>query len=80
MKEAHRNEVDSLQSKINSLTETIAELEKKQQELISNHRKEMDEIELCRTNEIGKLNEKISLLQVRLFKSGTFGSYKLSLI
>lgn len=64
MKEAHRTEIESLQSKLSSLTNTIATMERKQNDLVNSHNDEMELFAMSRGEEIKNLKDKISVAEV----------------
>ena len=67
MKEAHRAEVDTLQSKVTSLTENLNDLHNKQKILIQDHQKEIELRETAKNEEINKLRERMSSNEVSPF-------------
>ena len=64
MKEAHRSEVDSLQSKVNSLTENVNDLQNKQNILVQDHQNELVLAENTKNAEVSKLRERMSSNEV----------------
>ena len=67
MKEAHRSEVDALQSKVNSLTENVNDLQNKQKVLVQDQQRELALAETAKNDEINKLRERMSSMEVSMF-------------
>ena len=59
MKEAHRSEVEALQSKVFLLTENVNDLQSKQKTLVEDHQKELKLEEAMKNEEINKLKERM---------------------
>jgi polyhydroxyalkanoate synthesis regulator phasin len=60
MKEAHRSEVDALQSKATSLTENVNDFQNKQKVLVQDQQRELALAETAKNEEIDKLRERLS--------------------
>jgi polyhydroxyalkanoate synthesis regulator phasin len=67
MKEAHRSEVDALQSKVTSLTENVNDLQNKQKVLVQDQQRELALAETAKNDEINKLRERMSSMEVSMF-------------
>ena len=63
MKEAHRSEVEALQSKVILLTENVNDLQSKQKTLVEDHQKELKLEEVRKNEEINKLRESMKRLE-----------------
>ncbi|CAB4000974.1 Hypothetical predicted protein [Paramuricea clavata] len=63
MKEAHRSEVDALQSKVISLTENVNDLQNKQKVLVQDQQRELALAETAKNDEINKLRERMSSME-----------------
>ncbi|XP_028400566.1 CAP-Gly domain-containing linker protein 1-like isoform X2 [Dendronephthya gigantea] len=59
MKEAHRSEVDALESKVASLAKDLKDLQNKQKILTQDHRNELTLVETARDDEVNKLKERM---------------------
>lgn len=66
MKEAHRSEVEAMQSKVTALTETVSDLQNKQNVLVRDHQKELELADRAKKDEIVKLRERMSSLDVSI--------------
>jgi polyhydroxyalkanoate synthesis regulator phasin len=67
MKEAHRSEVDALQSKVTSFTENVNDLQNKQKVLVQDQQRELALAETAKNDEINKLRERMSSMEVSMF-------------
>ncbi|CAB4021346.1 Hypothetical predicted protein [Paramuricea clavata] len=63
MKEAHRSEVDALQSKVTSFTENVNDLQNIQKVLVQDQQRELALPETAKNEEIDKLRERLSPME-----------------